>query len=97
MVLGAAGCGGGDDTTSTPAAGASGTSGPQGSGGGMTAKEFVDASIPDEVNAVKEAVEAAGSPPLPTPARAATSRSTVAVDATTAAPDTPLDRRAWPR
>jgi hypothetical protein len=60
MVLGATGCGGGDDTTSTPAAGASGTSGPQGSGsgGGMTAKEFLDASIPDEVAAVQDAADA---------------------------------------
>lgn len=57
VALHVSGCGGDDDTTSTTAA--SGTSGAQGSAaGGMTAKEFLDASIPDEVAAVQEAADA---------------------------------------
>src|SRR3954471_7638181 len=58
LTLGFAACGGGDDTSST-ASGASGTSGAQGAAGGseMTASEFIDASIPDEIDAVKQAAE----------------------------------------
>jgi hypothetical protein len=86
-----AGCGGGDET-STSAAGASGTSGAQGStsGGGMTASEFIDASIPDEVAAVQDAADA-------NPACAGTNTDagsdfqvSVAIDVAKADPDTPL-------
>ena len=92
-ALAVAGCGGGDDSTSTPSVGASGTSGAQGSTGGtgMTAREFIDASIPDEVAAVQESAEA-------NPACAGTNTDagsdfqvTVAIEVAKADPDASID------
>lgn len=90
MVLGAAGCGGGDDTTSTPAPGASGTSGPQGSGGGMTAKEFLDASIPDEVAAVQDAADANPDCSATNTDAGSDFQVQVAIDSASADPNTPI-------
>ena len=90
LALGFAACGGGDDTSSTTS-GTSGASGAQGSTSSeMTASEFIDASIPAEINAVKQAVEA-----NPDCASADTSPGSdfqvgVAIDAASADPDTPI-------
>jgi hypothetical protein len=90
IAVALASCGGDDETS--PTAGASGASGPQGSTAdtGMTAREFIDASIPDEVAAVQEAAEA-------NPACAGTNTDAgsdfqveVAIDVTKAEPDTPI-------
>jgi hypothetical protein len=87
-----AGCGGGDDSTSSTVAGPTGATGGQGSAGGtgMTAKEFIDASIPDEVAAVQEAADA-------NPACAGTNTDagsdfqvTIAIEVAKADPDTPI-------
>ena len=91
LTLSFAACGGGDDTTSATA-GASGTSGPQGSTGDseMTASEFVDASLPDEIEAVEAAVAAnpdcSGADPKP----GGDFQVNVAIDAAGAPPDTPI-------
>jgi hypothetical protein len=92
LALGFAGCGGGDDTSSTTA-GASGATGAQGAAGSsseMTASEFIDASLPDEIKAVQQAAEA-----NPDCADANTDAGSdfqvgVAIDAASADPDTPI-------
>lgn len=57
-LLALGGCGGGDDEPAD--VGASGATGVQGvsSGAGLTAAEFIDASIPDQAEAVEEIVAA---------------------------------------
>lgn len=94
VALLVAGCGGGDDSTSSTPVGASGATGAQGSSGGsgMTAKQFIDASIPDEVAAVQEAADA-------NPACAGTNTDagsdfqvTIAIEVTKADPNTPISQ-----
>ena len=89
-LLAFTGCGGDDSTSSST--GASETTGAQSSssGGEMTAKEFIDASIPDQANAVKQL--AADNPDC---ADADVSPGSdfqvgVAISAAQASPDTPL-------
>lgn len=90
-ALGLVACGG-SDTSSSTSTGASGASGAQGpiSASEMTAAEFVDASIPDEINAVKQAVQ--DNPDCAGADASAGShfQVSVSVNAATAAPDTPL-------
>jgi hypothetical protein len=83
-------CGGDDETTS--AAGPTGTSGAQGATAGaeMTAKEFIDASIPDEVAAVQEAAEATPQCEGANTNAGSDFQVQVAIDAAQADPDTPL-------
>ena len=91
LALSFVACGGGDDSTSATT-GASGTSGAQGSTGGseLTSSEFIDASLPDEIKAVEEAVEAnpdcSGVDPKP----GEDFQVNVAIDAASAPPDTPI-------
>jgi hypothetical protein len=90
LAVSLAACGGSDATSSTTA-GASGTSGAQGpSTADMTVSEFIDASIPDQLDAVVQAVK-----DNPACADADTSpggdfQVGVAIDATGASPDTPI-------
>jgi hypothetical protein len=56
----------------------------------MTAAEFVDASIPDEVSAIKEAVKANPDCANVDASAGGDFQVSVAVNAATAAPDTPL-------
>jgi hypothetical protein len=90
IALGFAACGGGDETSSpTPvtagATGAQGATGPE-----LTASEFVQASIPDEIEAVKQAVadnpDCAGADTAP----GSDFQVSVAIDAASAEPDTPI-------
>ncbi len=91
LTLAFASCGG-DDETTTSAAGASGTSGAQGptAGAEMTASEFIDASIPDEVAAVQEAAEASPGCSNANTDAGSDFQVEVAIDAASADPDTPL-------
>ena len=92
LALVFAACGGGDDSSTTATTGASGASGAEGSTGGteMTASEFIDASIPDEIDAVQQAVDAnpdcSGADASP----GSDFQVSVAIDAASAAPDTPI-------
>jgi hypothetical protein len=91
LTLGLAACGGDDQTSSSSTATPVGATGAQGAGGNeMTASEFIDASIPDEIDAVTQAAEA-----NPDCAAADTSAGSdfqvsVAIDAASADPDTPI-------
>jgi hypothetical protein len=92
VALFIAGCGGGDDSTSSAAAGPTGATGAQGTAGGtgMTAKDFSDASIPDQVAAVQEAADT-----NPVCADANTDAGsdfqvTIAIELAKADPDTPI-------
>ncbi len=84
LALGLAACGGDDETTT-----ASGTQGAA-SGGEMTAGEFIDASIPDEVAAVQEAAEAAPECSGANTDAGSDFQVQVAIDAAQADADTPL-------
>ena len=90
LALGFAACGGDDETSST--GGATGTTGVQGIPGGaeLTASEFLEASIPDQIEAVTQAAE-----DNPDCAKADTApgsdfQVSVAIDAASADPDTPI-------
>jgi hypothetical protein len=88
-LLGIAGCG--DDDETTPA---TGTSGPAGSTSGdfMTAKQFIDASLPDQIEEVETIVgitpECEG---VKTNEDFQVSVSINAAQAAGASPDTPLE------
>ena len=90
LALGFAACGGDDETSSTAAP--TGATGTQSSTGGteMTASEFIDASIPDEIDAVTQAAEdnpdCAGADTAP----GSDFQVSVAIDAASADPDTPI-------
>ncbi len=89
LALGFAACGGDDETTSTPGpTGATGVQGPV--DGDMTAGEFIEASIPDEIEAVKQAAadnaDCAGVDTAP----GSDFQVSVAIDAASADPDTPI-------
>jgi hypothetical protein len=92
LALGISACGGGDSSSSTTPVGASGASGAQGAtpASAMTASEFVDASVPDEVNAVKEAVKDNPDCAAADAGAGSDFQVSVSVNAATAAPDTPL-------
>jgi len=91
LALSLSACGG-DDSSTTATTGASGASGAAGATGGtdMTASEFIDASIPDEIEAVQSAVDAnpqcAGVDAKP----GGDFQVNVAIDAASADPDTPI-------
>ncbi len=89
LALGLATCGGDDETSSTTAA-TSGATGAQGTGRELTASEFVEAPIPDEIEAVKQAV--ADNPDCADADTAPGSdfQVSVAIDAASAEPDTPI-------
>ena len=90
LALGLAACGGDDDTaTTTGASGATGAQEPA-TDAGTTAGDFMDASIPDQIQAVQEAADA-----NPECADADASAGSdfqvgVAIDAASADPQTPL-------
>ena len=90
LALGFAACGGDEDTSSTTsvttgATGAQGATGPE-----LTASELVQASIPDEIEAVKQAVadnpDCSGADTAP----GSDFQVSVAIDAASAEPDTPI-------
>ena len=97
-ALALAACGGDDETTTTTTtsgtSGASGASGETGSttGSDMTAGEFIDASLPDEIKAVEDIVatnpDACGNVD---PKPGEDFQVSVAVNAAQASPDTPLE------
>jgi hypothetical protein len=85
-----AACGGGDDTSST-ATGTSGATGAQGpSTSEMTASEFIDASIPDEIDAVAQAAEDNSACADADTSAGSDFQVAVAIDAASAPPDTPI-------
>ena len=89
-LLALAGCGGDDETTSGEAtSGATGTQ-DESTGDFMSAKEFIDASIPDQIDEVKTIVgitpECEGIDTSP----GGEFQVGVAINAAQAAPDTPL-------
>ncbi len=89
LTLGFAACGGDDESTTT--AGATGATGAQGpSTAAMTASEFIEASIPDEIEAVKQAVEDNPDCDGVDTAPGGDFQVSVAIDAASAEPDTPL-------
>jgi hypothetical protein len=89
-LLALAGCGGDDETTS-PAA-ISGATGVQGSSSGdfMTAKEFIDAPIPDQVDEVKTIVGITAECEGVNAEPGGDFQVGVAISAAQASPDTPL-------
>jgi hypothetical protein len=90
LALGLAACGGDDETSSTTS-GISGTTGAQGSSGGeLTASEFIDASIQDQIEAVTRAVDANSECGDADIAPGSDFQVAVAIDAASAAPDTPI-------
>jgi hypothetical protein len=91
LALGLGACGGDDETASTAdAAGATGVQGPTSNGGELTASEFIDASIPDEIEAVQEAAEANPDCADADTAAGSDFQVSVAIDAASADPDTPI-------
>jgi hypothetical protein len=90
LTLGLAACGGDDETTSTTA-GASGPTGAQGvESEGMSAQEFIDASIPDQLAAVEDAVDANDECASVDTSPGGDFQVSVAIDAASAGPDTEL-------
>ena len=91
LAVAFAACGGDDETTSSTT-GASGTSGAQGSAGSseLTASAFIAASIPDQIDAVQQAVDdnpdCSGVDASP----GSDFQVNVAIDAASADPDTPI-------
>jgi hypothetical protein len=89
LALGFAACG--DDETTTTTDGATGATGAQGPPDGeMAASEFIEASIPDEIEAVKQAVEDNPDCDGVDTAPGGDFQVSVAIDAASAEPDTPL-------
>ncbi len=88
-VLIFAACGGGDDS-STSTTGASGASGAQGDTG-MTASEFIAASIPDQLEAVQGIVDATPACAGVDDAAGGDFQVNVAIDAASSTPETPID------
>jgi hypothetical protein len=89
LALGFAACGSDDETS--PTTGATGATGAQGpSDGDLSASEFIEASIPDEIEAVKQAVadnpDCGGVDTAP----GSDFQVSVAIDAASAEPDTPV-------
>jgi hypothetical protein len=84
-------CGGDDETTPTTT-GATGATGVQGAvdSEGMTADQFIDASIPDQLAAVEDAVESEPDCQGADTAPGGDLQVSVAIDAASADPDTPL-------
>lgn len=90
LALTLAACGGSDPTTSSTA-GASGTSGAQGpSTANMTVSEFVDASIPNQLDAVVQAVKDNSACADADTSPGGDFQVGVAIDAASAPPDTPI-------
>ena len=90
LALGFAACGGDDETSSTTSVTSGATGAQGGKGPELTASEFVQASIPDEIEAVKQAAEdnpdCAGADTAP----GSDFQVSVAIDAASAEPDTPI-------
>ncbi|HEY8001949.1 MAG TPA: hypothetical protein VID76_08440 [Solirubrobacterales bacterium] len=85
-------CGGNDETTLSTS-GASGTSGAQGPANtDMTASEFIAASTTAQLDAVAQAAEDNPDCAKVDTAAGGDFQVNVAIDATTAAPDTPLSQ-----
>jgi hypothetical protein len=90
LALSCTACGGDDETTST-STGASGTSGAQGPANtDMTASEFIAASTTAQLDAVAQAADDNPDCAKVDTAAGGDFQVNVAIDATTAAPDTPL-------
>ena len=89
-LLAFAGCGGDDETTA--AAGTSGATGAQdtGSDAGMTAEQFIDASIPDQIREVRDLVDANPDCAAVDPQPGGDFQVAVAINTAQASPDTPL-------
>jgi hypothetical protein len=92
LTLIVAACGGDDETTPTTTAGATGATGVQGTvdSEGMTAEEYLDAPIPDQLAAVEDAVQADPDCEGADTAPGGDLQVNVAIEATTAEPDQPL-------
>ncbi len=91
LSLSFAACGDDNEETLTGAADTTNSSGSTAKGGIATAGAFLDASIPDQVSAVGEAVSAAGSTCKGVDTKAGGDfQVAVATDAASAPPDTPL-------
>ena len=90
LALGLAACGGDDESTSTT--GATGTTGAQGLPGGaeLTADEFIEASIPDQIEAVAQAAEDNPDCAKVDTAPGSDFQVSVAIDAASADPDRPI-------
>lgn len=94
LALALAACGGDDETTSSTM-GASETSGAQGATGGsseLTASEFIAASIPDQIDAVQQAVDDNPACDGVDAAPGGDFQVGVAIDAASANPDTPISQ-----
>ena len=83
---------GGDETTPSTTAGASGATGPQSTAGSpdLTAEEYLAASIPDQLLAVEQAVEDNQECSGVDTAPGGDFQVSVAIDAASADPDQPL-------
>jgi len=92
LALAFTACGGGDDSSTTSTTGDSGASGAQGStaSADMTAGEFIDASIPDEIDAVQQAVDENSDCSGVDASPGSDFQVNVAIDAASATPDTPI-------
>lgn len=81
-------CGGDDETTSTGASGASGAQGPVSAD--LTASAFINASIPDQIDAVQQAVDDNPDCRSVDASPGGDFQVNVAIDAASADPDTPI-------
>ena len=90
LALGLAACGGDDETSSATSTPTGATGAQSASGGEMTASEFIEASIPDEIEAVTQAAEANPDCAGADTAGVSDFQVSVAIDAASAEPDTPI-------
>ena len=92
LALGA--CGGSSDTSSSTTAGASGVSGAQGATANaeMTASDFVNAPIPDQLKAVDDAVKQTPECQGVDASPGGDFQVNVAIDAASADPSTPISQ-----